>query len=826
MKALLGLTEEEAQRRLARYGPNRIPRPRGPGALVLLLRQLVHFFALLLWAAAFLAYLAGTPELAWAIVAVILVNGIFAFAQEYRAERTAEHLLHLVPQRVQVLRNGRWQMREAWELVPGDVIRLTLGNRVPADVRVLEALDLAVDASAFTGESLPERPSPGDTLLAGSLVVRGEGLAEVVRTGKETRLAELARLTMRPPREATPLEEALNRLVRVVALVALGTGAVFFLLFLAAHMPWTQAFIFTLGVTVALVPEGLLPTLTLSLAVAAQRMAARKALVRRLDAVENLGLTTLICTDKTGTLTENRLEARLIYTPKGRVPEGPPPPEGAPYLDLLKRALVTEEENPLDPLEEALWALGKRLGGQPLGPVVRAYPFDPERRRSSFVAGGHLVVKGAPEALAPLVPEEERETLLREAERLAQEGYRVIALAHRRLEGPPPEMAEEAEKDLRLLALVALEDPIRPEVPQAVRTAKEAGIRVIVITGDHPATALAVARKIGLVGENPTVVLGPDLPQDEQLLGALLDRDEVVVARATPEDKLRITEALKARGHVVAMTGDGVNDAPALRAAHVGIAMGRRGTDVAREAADLILLDDNFATIVEAIRHGRSTYSNLRRLLAYHLTDNVAELVPFVAWALTGGRIPLALSVLQVLALDLGTDALPSLALGTEPPEEGVMKRPPPREGLVTKEVLLRSLGLLGPVEALVEMAVFLTVLLAEGFVPGEAPGSLALKASGAAFASVVFGQAANALASRSETEPLFRIPLGRNPFMLWALGASFALLALSYTPWLAPIFHQAFPGPWLLLAALAFPAVAWADALYKRRRRGVQWRQ
>jgi magnesium-transporting ATPase (P-type) len=252
-----------------------------------------------------------------------------------------------------------------------------------------------------------------------------------------------------------------------------------------------------------------------------------------------------------------------------------------------------------------------------------------------------------------------------------------------------------------------------------------------VITGDHPATALAVARKIGLVGEDPTVVLGPDLPQDEQLLGALLDRDEVVVARATPEDKLRVTEALKARGHVVAMTGDGVNDAPALRAAHVGIAMGRRGTDVAREAADLILLDDNFATIVEAIRHGRSTYSNLRRLLAYHLTDNVAELVPFVAWALTGGRIPLALSVLQVLALDLGTDALPSLALGTEPPEEGVMKRPPPREGLVTKEVLFRSLGLLGPVEALVEMAVFLTVLLTEGFVPGEGPGKPGAKGLG-----------------------------------------------------------------------------------------------
>lgn len=803
--AVLGLSEAAAQERLKVYGPNEIPRGRKVSPWVLLLRQFVHLLALLLWAAAGLAYLAGTPELAVAILAVIGVNGLFSFWQEYRAERTAEELLKLVPQRVMVLRDGRFRLLDARELVPGDVVKLTLGNRVPADIRLLESEDLAVDASAFTGESLPETPGPGDLVLAGTLVVRGEGLGEVVATGRRTRLAEIARLSQTPPREATPLEKELRRLVQTIAWVALGAGAAFFVLFLVAGLDLYKAFVFTLGVTVALVPEGLVPTLTLSLAVAAQRMAARKALVRSLEAVENLGLTTVICTDKTGTLTENRLEARLLLTPQGVVrPEavqGPLPF----HLKVLADILATEELSGLDPLEEALRRLGATLGGKPLGPVVHRYPFDPRRRRSGFVAGNVLVVQGAPEAIAPLVPQ--GETLLAQAEAWAEEGYRVVALAYRELSGPPPATAEEAERELRFLALLALEDPIRPEAAEAVRLAQEAGIRVLMVTGDHPATALAVARKVGLVRENPTLLLGSELPQDLALLGALVDRDEVVIARSTPEDKLRITQALQARGHVVAMTGDGVNDAPALRTAHVGVAIGLRGTDVAREAADIILLDDHFATILEAIRQGRATYTNLRRLLAYHLTDNVAELFPFLAWAFTGGRIPLALNVLHVLALDLGTDALPSLALGTEPPEAAVMRTPPPKSGLVTREVLLRALGVLGPLEALWTMATFLLVLFL---------GNHAAAASGSAFAAVVFGQAANALASRSDVHPLWRLSLKTNPFMAWALLASLALLFLAYTSPLAQAFHHAYPGPWLGLSVLAFPLVALGDALLK----------
>jgi magnesium-transporting ATPase (P-type) len=377
------------------------------------------------------------------------------------------------------------------------------------------------------------------------------------------------------------------------------------------------------------------------------------------------------------------------------------------------------------------------------------------------------------------------------------------------------------ERDLTLLGLIGFFDPPRPEATHAIARCRQAGIRVIMVTGDHPATALAVARQVGLVHERPLVLPGSELPAEDALLAALIDRDEVVLARVQPEDKLRIARVLRGRGHVVAMTGDGVNDAPALHEADVGVAMGRSGTDVAREAADLVLLDDNFATIVAAIEQGRATYANIRRFLTYHLTDNVAELAPFVLWALSGGRLPLALGVLQVLLLDLGTDALPALALGVEPPSPETLRRPPPRHHLVDARVLRRAFVTLGPTEAVIELTAFFAVLSYSGWRPGAPLPSpeVLLAASGAAFSAVVFGQAANALANRSDTRPVWRVGLRGNRAIGFALLASFAILFLTlFVPPIARVVHQAPPPAvgWIL-ALPAAPAVAVADAIWKR---------
>jgi len=438
-----------------------------------------------------------------------------------------------------------------------------------------------------------------------------------------------------------------------------------------------------------------------------------------------------------------------------------------------------------------------------------------------------VLVKGAPDAVLPhcVVPLGATDAL----QELAARGLRVLAVARRTASGDPPESAEDAERDLDLLGLVALEDPPRAGAAFAISECRRAGIKVAMVTGDHPSTALAIAQEVGLAGSDALVVVGHDLPDDEALLGALVDRDGVVVARVSPEDKLRIARALRARGNVVAMTGDGVNDAPALHEADIGVAMGRSGTDVAREAADLVLLDDDFGTIVAAVEQGRSTFSNIRRFLTYHLTDNVAELTPFVVWALSGGRFPLAIGVLQVLALDIGTDILPALALGAEPPGAHLLEGPPIRRHLLDRGLFVRAFGVLGPVEASMSMLAFVMTFVAEGWRPGESfpTGPTLLAASGAAFTAIVLGQAANAFACRSTVLPPWRIGWTTNRLLLWAVAAELAmLLGFLYFPPLADLLGQAPPSAaGLGIALLAMPAVLAADAVQKawlRRRRSL----
>ncbi|MCI4674127.1 cation-translocating P-type ATPase [Candidatus Mycolicibacterium alkanivorans] len=841
-----GLTSAEAARRLAAEGPNTLPVRRKMPAWRLLVSEMVHFFALLFWVAGGLAFLAGMPQLGIAVFAVIVLNGVFAFAQEQKAEHAAERLRGLLPRQVTVVRDATTMQVPAEDLVTHDAVLLAEGDRICADLRLDTVHALAVDTSALSGESVPEHPAPADHVYAGCFIVEGEAHATVVATGARTRLAGIAKLTQtqRPP--PTPLRRELDRVSRIIAAVAIAVGVGFFSIALLLGTPAADGFLFAVGVTVAVVPEGLLPTVTLSLAMGAQRMAEHRALVRHLEAVETLGSTTFICTDKTGTLTQNEMSVVEIWMPDGTAtvagngyePTGaltctPPACRGA-LTDIALAARRCSTGHAVmkdgqwiaqgDPMEAALDAFARRAGVDIAAEIQAAperarFPFDARRRRMSVVVGNRVLVKGAPDAIvsrcrpAPAATEA--------LARLAGRGLRVIAVATRAFTGALPTSADEAETDLTLLGLVALEDPPRPKAAAALAACRRAGIRVAMITGDHPDTAGAIAREVGLAGSSDRVLVGHELPADRAQLGELLDRDGTVVARVTPEDKLRIAEALGARGHVVAMTGDGVNDAPALQEAAIGVAMGRSGTDVAREAADLVLLDDDFSTIVAAVEQGRSTFANIRRFLTYHLTDNVAELAPFIMWALSGGAFPLAIGVLQVLALDIGTDVLPALALGAEPPARHVLDRPPTRGHLIDRSLFARAFAILGSVEAIIGLGAFVVSFLAAGWWLGEPfpTGAALLAASGATFTAIVFGQVSNAFACRSTVRFAWQIPLRSNRLLIGAVAAELAMLAaFLYIAPLAHLLGQSPPsGAGVLAAALAAPAVLAADTLQKR---------
>jgi len=846
-RTVVGLSSAEAGRRLAHDGPNELPQPRAPSRARQLLRQFTHLLALLLWAAAGLALLAGLPPLSAAIVVVVVLNAVFAFAQEHRADRAAERLRSLLPVLARVRRDGSLRTVEARELVRGDLVLLGPGDRVAADLRLLAAHTLALDESLLTGESEPVHRDAGERVLAGTFVTQGEAEAVVEQVGARTELAGIAALTRQAHRPPSPLTVQLHRVVQVVAVVAVSVGAVLAGAAVALGLHPTDAFLFGVGVAVALVPEGLLPTVTLSLARGAQLMADRNALVRRLEAVETLGATTFICTDKTGTLTQNRMGVVEIWTPAGSVAvdglgyapdavlHGAPTAleaargaAGSAVRCVAGRAVIRDGEWVAegDPMEAALHAWALRTGAVPDGPesVRLRLPYTAERMLSSVVIDDDVHVLGAPEAVLSRCTALPRDAPAA-VDDLTGRGRRVLAVAHRDGTGPAP--GPEVEHDLRLLAVVGLEDPPRPDVSAALQSCREADITVAMVTGDHPATAAAIAREVGLLRPGGAVLDGSALPADDADLADALDNPNgAVVARVMPADKLRIARVLRSRGHVVAMTGDGVNDAPALREADVGVAMGMSGSDVTREAADLVLLDDHFGTIVAAIELGRATFANIRRFLTYHLTDNVAELAPFAVWAMTAGQVPLAIGVLQVLALDIGTDMLPALALGAEPPSKRAMKGRAAARNLIDAHLLRRAFGVLGATEAVVSVGAFLAVLLANGWRWGDAPAPVLLAAaSGTAFATIALAQMANAAACRSETVPAWRVHLAGNPFIVAAVLAELALLvAFVGLPPVADLLGGSWPPPlgWSL-ALLGSAVLLLVDAGHKRLRAGTR---
>ncbi|GAA0970617.1 Calcium-transporting ATPase [Nocardioides aquaticus] len=843
-----GLTTAEVGARRAQDGPNAVPRPPPTPAWRLLLAEMTHFFAGMLWVAALLALLAGMGELAVAIVVIVLLNGVFAFAQEHKADRAAEQLVAMMPASTRVRRDGALAVVPVVDLVREDVVLLAAGDRVGADVRLVESHEVSVDESMLTGESLPVVHVVGDEVAAGTFVVQGDAVGVVEATGSRTRLAGIAALTEQAHRPPSPLAKQLHRLVLVVAVLAVSVGVLLAGTSLLLGLGVTSSLLLGIGVMVALVPEGLLPTVTLSLARAAQSMARDHALVRRLEAVETLGATTFICTDKTGTLTRNEMSVVEAWTTAGPVavlgtgyePDGTA--TGAPgALHLAGAAAVGARGCATgravlregawvadgDPMDAALDSFASRLGLPEAGssaPSARL-PFTSASLSSAAALDGVGYLMGAPERLLERcggsLPEARAELV-----RMSGRGRRVIAVC-RVLGGPSVRTEDEllatAAARLELLALVGLRDPPRDEVPAAVALCRRAGIRLAMVTGDSALTGAAIATEVGLLGPGGVVVEGSDLPEADADVADLLDRDDgAVVARVSPADKLRIARALREHGHVVAMTGDGVNDVAALREADVGIAMGRAGSDVAREAADLVLLDDSFATIPKAVRLGRGTFLNIRRFLTFHLTDNVAELVPFVLWAVTGSEIPLAIGVLQVLALDIGTDMLPALALGAEPADDRAMQGPRRSTDVVDAPLLRRALLVLGPTEAVLSMAAFFTVLLQGGWSYGaDAPASLLVLASGSAFAVIAVGQMVNAFVCRSESRPVWRLDPRGNPWVAGAVLVEAVLLAVFLgVPWVAEALGGAWPPAtgWLfcLLAVLVLPLV---DAVHKRLR-------
>jgi len=894
-----GLTTEEARRRFSRFGPNELAERPRPGFWRMLLDQFNNFLVLLLIAAALISLVLGEIEETVAIFAIVLLNAILGVIQERRAEEALAALKKMAAPDARVLRDGHRITIPARELVPGDIVFLEAGNYVPADLRLLEAVNLRVDEASLTGESvavekrhdvvLPEEAGLGDranVAFMGTIVTYGRGKGVVTATGMQTQLGQIAELLQSYETEATPLQRRLDQLGRWLGVGALIICGIVFLetliqdtdlrmLFQAGPAAYFQQylsmvlelFLTAVSLAIAAVPEGLPAVVTICLALGMREMVRRNALIRRLPAVETLGSATAICSDKTGTLTQNQMTVVRLYVAdmwvdvsgEGYQPSGGFSADGQPInpqdhpdlLALLRGGLLCSDAQLEkdgdgyrmvgDPTEGALVVAAAKAGlwreeVEAGLPRVGEIPFDSDRKRMATVhrmdgrpmrgpegerPGGYIVyVKGAPDSVlprcthilqngisVPMTPalREHIENVNRD---LGREALRVLAVACRLLpEGAEDMIAsqdpEQVERDLTFIGLVAMRDPARPEVRPAVEKARTAGIRTIMITGDYPDTAQAIARDIRLLRPVGQVVTGAELDRmsDEELRERIERID--VFARVSPQHKVRIVEALKAHGHVVAMTGDGVNDAPALKRADIGVAMGITGTDVTKEVADMVLTDDNYASIVSAIEQGRIIYSNIRKFVYYLLSANIAEILTIFLATLAGYLPPL--TPIQLLWINLLTDGAPALALGLEKGDPDIMDQPPrpPKEPVINRPML----------RGIVLVSLSLTAVVLAAFLIGMkwGNGDLTL-ARTMAFVALAMGELPLAYTIRSERYPLLRLGVFTNPYMQYAVAASVVLLlGAVYLPFVQPVFDTV-PLGWrewgVLLPLIFLPAV------------------
>lgn len=868
----LGLDTSEAEKRLSRYGENKIQFHRASSPWMMLVSEFTALFPLLLLAAALLAFFAnylspgeGYGLITGALLIVVFLNASVSFFQNYRIEKLMVSFLDYIPKEVVLLRDGEQILLDAKAVVPGDILFVQEGDKVSADGVVISSDNLLLDESILTGESEPankytlsDRITTECLVSSGATVFSGHASILVTTTGVSTRIGVISNLSQDVAHELTPMQLELKDFVHKITWLALGIGIVFFLIGFFIGNPFWTNLIFAIGIIVANVPEGLLPTVTLALTQASARMGKRNAVVKQILSVETLGSTTVICTDKTGTLTRNQLHVEKLYVDfteleaSGRLSldNNPAKQTLLEIMGLCNEVIILEkpdgeESYKGDPTEVAMADFVEQhtplMTMRSTFELLSEQAFDADNKfmwnlYKTADNTRYMTVKGAPEVILDRcasvhsggevheLSAEQRQLLAQQATAYAAQGLRVLSLAYRLVE------TEEKAEELVFVGHVALVDPPRPEVPAAVAACKSAGIRIVVISGDKGETVSYIARKLGIVTA-PKVVDGDTLANmDMEELVDTLRGGEVVFARIAPEQKLDIVNAFKEMNEVVAVTGDGVNDAPALKRADIGISMGKRGTDVAKEASDIILLDDNFATIVKAIEEGRAVYDNIKKFITYILTSNVPQILPFIAYVLLA--IPLPITVIQILAIDLITDILPAIGLGNMKPEADIMQRPPRRrtERLVSSHTFIRSYGIIGPVEALLSFVVFFLVLTAGGWNWGMSlplETQLHQQASGAFLATIIFSQIGNVMACSSNRQSAVPYLLHINRWIVLGLAVEIIfILGVIYIPSLQPIFTTGPLEMWTWALILMAPLIIfWIEELRKYLvRRGVSF--
>lgn len=869
-----GLTSKEVQKRTQKFGLNELKEADRPSAIIIFLSQFKDFMVLVLLAATLISGLLGEYIDAIAIIAIVVVNGVLGFFQERKAERSLEALKELSAPQVNVLRNGQWEKILSKELVPGDIVKFSSGDRIGADMRLLDTKSLEVEESALTGESLPVQKSTqpiageevglGDLtnmVFMGTLITRGSGIGVVIGTGMNTAMGQIADLLQNAETMETPLQRRLEQLGKILIVVALALTVLVVGIGVIQGHDLYNMFLAGVSLAVAAIPEGLPAIVTVALSLGVQRMIKQKSIVRKLPAVETLGCASVICSDKTGTMTQNKMTVTHIWsgdkvwnvTGTGYHPHGEflyddqqvdvnntrTLQQILTFGSLCNSASIIESEGQYrldgDPTDGALVVSAMKAGIkretlQKNFEVVDEFPFDSTRKMMSVVvkdkSGNRFVVtKGAPDVLLGVSSNilwNERQEVLNSKyegkvkhaiESLASQALRTIAVAFKPLKSTDKiNSSFEAEKDLVFIGLQGMIDPPRPEVKQAVKECRDAGIKTVMITGDHVITAKAIAKQLNILPHNGKVMEGKELSNlsvDE--LETIVD-DVYVFARVSPEHKLKIVKALQNRGHIVAMTGDGVNDAPAIKAADIGISMGITGTDVAKEASSLVLVDDNFATIKSAIKEGRNIYENIRKFIRYLLASNVGEiLVMLFAMILA---LPLPLVPIQILWVNLVTDGLPAMALGLDQPEGDLMRRKPrhPKEGVFARGLGWKVISR-GFLIGIVTLAAFMIVYYRN-------PDDLAY-AQTIAFATLVMAQLIHVFDCRSEKSIFERNPFG-NLYLIGAVISSILLmLVVIYYPPLQPIFHTLpiLARDWLLILGMsAIPTFLLAGSLLTRK--------
>jgi Ca2+-transporting ATPase len=874
-----GLSTSEANSRLSEHGPNVLIEKKRVSFARKFIEHLSDLFSVLLIIASILAAVGGMLELSLAIFGVVLVNTFFSLTQEWRAEKAMEALKNWMPEQAKVLRDGELKKLPVRDIVPGDIIVVEEGDRIPADAYLIESYELWTNNVPLTGESEPQPriAKPGEShdkayldaqnlVFMSTSVAKGRGKAVVFSTGMDTKFGQIAGLTQEITDEPSPLQKEIAYTAKVDFIAAIAVGVVFFAIGSAwVHLKIFDSILFMIGVMVASVPEGLQVTVSSALGINVLKMAKEKVLVRRLSAVQTLGSVTVICTDKTGTITTGEMTVKKIYLQNrivevsgvgfapigqffsdGKLLQVGEIPALEKILEISALANTAKVERPSDknrswgvigdPTDGALLVAALKYGLDShvlllQKPIIHMIPFDSKTKRvATFHKYGNKILaytKGAPRTIlnssSQVIVGDKVEKLTpnhlssfeEKIREFGDEGLRVIAVAYKELPESTSFALEDTEKGMILVGLVAMKDPPRPEVKDAVSLAKQAGIKIVIITGDYGPTAQSIAEEVGIVSpQGARIITGLNLDaMSDQKISEEVRRGEVIFSRVSPEQKLRIVKALKKNGEIVAVTGDGANDAPSLKDANIGVAMGVSGTDVAREASDMVLLDDSFASIVRAVESGRTIYENIRRFIVYVFAHNWAELVPFVLYILL--KIPLPLLVVQVLAIDLVIEIIPSLALSREPPEPGIMQEMPRsiKERIFNKRAITRS-AYVGLIIAAGAMFGCLNAWHSGGWHFGmqlDSKDPVYIKGTTMMFAGIVVAQVGNVIASRTRRVSILKKSLTSNKWIWPSIAAQLSILsALVYVPPLQRFFGTTALGfnNWIFLLSLAVVVV------------------